>query len=191
MTQSWLGWLVRDYQKEVIEVVEKLKLRMELVGHEDEPGCLAIYVDPPEGYANANILSEEAYEARDTLHPDKELHHQGLSQITGSCGLEGQFDPHIWFEARRGCPSDYFGTPRPVRVGEVYQVRDYCHMLARHDHWPRKGIVIPDEEIDAKLEEMRERHFPGCEPSDRKCSFMCSIGMIFPDWLKWPKKKSA
>jgi len=186
MTQPWLGWLVRDYQKEVLDVVEKFGLRMEEVDHEDEPGCIAIYVDPPEGYENASIMTPEEYGAprdeRGCLGEEKHL--RVLDQITGSCRQEQQFGQHIWFEARRGYPSAYMGKPRPMRVGEVYTIWDYCHMLARHNHFPREGIIIPDEEIGIVFEEVREQHFPNCKPTDRKCSFMCSVGMIFPDWLK-------
>lgn len=183
MTQSWFGWIVKDYQKEVLDVIEKLNLRTEESNDPDNPGCLRIMVDPPKGYTNADILGEDEYQNRDTLNVDQELHHRSLSQITGSCRKEEAFGSSIWFEARRGYPSAYFGVPKPACVGHVYTIWDYCHMLARTEIWPREGIVIPDGEINEKMEKM----YPGKPPGTRLCSFMGAVGMIFPEGF-WKEK---
>lgn len=188
MSNAWFSWVVQDYQKEVIDVVKKLNLRMVNSTDPEEFGCIAIYVDPPEGYKNATIISKEDHRiGLGKLHQTGEWNEQiektsqlGLKQIESSCHLEAEFGPHIWFEARRGCPSAYFGEPESTRIGEVYTLWNYAHMIAWSDHWPREGLVIYDEEINTKMKML----FPKENPGDYTCSFMCGVGMIFPEWLK-------
>ena len=122
MSEPWFGSILKNHLEadEILDAVKAdpfLRLERGDVNGGDGPGDWLVFLDPPEGYRNA-----EGSQSKET--------------IEASIDLAEQFGEHPYFSGRMGAPHFYWTNPPPPKVvGRLESLRTW-----RKLPWPRCGL---------------------------------------------------
>lgn len=130
MSEPWFGEILKNHQEadEILDAVKAdpfLRLERGDVTGSDEPGDWLVFLDPPEGYLNAEGS-------------------QSIETIDASIDLAEKFGKHPYFSGRLGAPHYYWtNPPPPLVVGRLESLRTWRKLTERNqgpDDWGLDNI---------------------------------------------------